>query len=435
MKDRESEVKRATTAALNGNAWMGELLLSEKGKPLALVENAILSLKNDHAWHNVIALNQSTLHAVVRNPPPWEENRPTPYNWTDVDDIRAAAWLQRQGVHASVLVASHAVQCVALANPYHPIRDYLNALMWDGVPRLDDWLTTYLGVERSNYVSAVGAKWMIGAVARVFRPGCKMDTCPVFEGPQGTFKSTALRIMGGQFFTDEIADLGTKDSSIQLRGAWIIELSELDAMSRAEISKVKAFMTRQVDRFRPPYGRNTIEAPRECVFAGTVNQNTYLRDETGARRWWPIRCGFINVEQLRTDRDQLWAEAVDRFKTGESWWLESQEIIASATAEQAERYESDPWEDKISYWSEDRETVSVSEILEQCLEKPKFQWTRLDQMRVASVLIAMRWKRFQRRDNGSREWRYRRILAVTDVRDAPTVATPLVPHVGSGLNE
>ena len=141
----------------------------------------------------------------------------------------------------------------------------------------------------------MGAKWLIGGVARIFQPGCKVDTCLILEGEQGLLKSTALRTLAGDaFFTDDIADLGSKDSVMQTRGVLIIELAELDSMSR-EVSRVKAFMSRQVDRIRPPYGRRVIEVPRECIFAGTTNKDTYLKDETGGRRFWPVKVGAVSV--------------------------------------------------------------------------------------------------------------------------------------------
>jgi hypothetical protein len=161
-------------------------------------------------------------------------------------------------------------------------------LHWDGVERLDRWLSTYLGADDSDYSRAVGSRWLISAVARTFQPGAKADCCLILEGPQGIRKSTALRTIAGEYFTDELADLGSKDAAMQTRGVWIIELSELDSLSHAEVARIKAFMSRTTDRFRPPYGMRLVESPRQCVFAGTVNHGTYLRDETGGRRFWPI---------------------------------------------------------------------------------------------------------------------------------------------------
>jgi putative DNA primase/helicase len=154
-------------------------------------------------------------------------------------------------------------------------------------------------------------------------------------------KSTALKTLAHPWFTDDVADFGTKDAALQVAGRWIIELAELDSISRADVAKIKAFMSRSVDRFRPPYGRRVTEQPRQCIFAGTVNHNEYLRDETGGRRFWPIACMKIDIDKLANMRDQLWAEARDRYNAGEHWWLDTPELDAAAAAQQRERYQPD----------------------------------------------------------------------------------------------
>src|SRR5262249_52673601 len=160
-------------------------------------------------------------------------------------------------------------------------------------------LTLYLGVDSSDYARAVGARRLISAVARIYEPGCQADHVLILEGPQGQGKSTALRTIGEPFYSDDIAELGTKDASLGTAGVWIVELPELYAMARAEVSKVKSFFSRRTDRFRPPYGRRMVEAHRQCVFAGSVNNDVYLKDETGGRRFWPLQCGRIDLDSLR----------------------------------------------------------------------------------------------------------------------------------------
>jgi len=226
-------------------------------------------------------------------------------------------------------------------------------------------------VEDNAYARAVGARWLISAVARIYQPGAKADCCLILEGPQGIRKSTALRTLAGEYFTDELADLNSKDAALQTRGVWIIELSELDTLARSEIAVIKAFMSRTSDRFRPPYGKRLIESPRQCVFAGTVNHHDYLKDDSGGRRFWPVQCGRIDVGQLERDRDQLWAEARAKYIGGALWWLETAELVEAAEQEQTERYEEDPWTEVIAEWAEVRETVALSEILENCLAKPR----------------------------------------------------------------
>ena len=253
----------------------------------------------------------------------------------------------------------------------------------------------YLGTERNDYAEEVGARWLTSAVARIYRPGAKADCCLILEGRQGLKKSTALRTIAGEWFTDEIADLGSKDAAMQTRGVWIIEIAELDSLGRPEVSKVKAFMSRACDRFRPPYGRRLIESPRQCVFAGSVNQSSYLRDETGGRRFWPASCTRILIDELARDRDQLWAEAVLRFRGGSVWWLDSVELNRIAQQEQSDRYEGNPWDEVIAFWLEhptarndcgnpiapftsNDESVSIHDVLLHCVGKRQELWTQCD---------------------------------------------------------
>jgi predicted P-loop ATPase len=342
---------------------------------------------------------------------PWEAN-PSGHSWTDQEDrLTAADWLQRNGILVDLNTAAQAAQTVAKDRSFHPVRQYLKSVHWDGVQRLDRWLSTYLGAEDTDYSRAVGARWMISAVARIYRPGVKADCCLILEGPQGSKKSTALKTLAGSYFTDELADLGSKDSALQTRGVWIIELSELDTLSRSEVSRIKAFMSRTTDRFRPPYGKRLIESPRQCVFAGTVNHSSYLRDDTGARRFWPIACGAIHIAALARDRDQLWAEAKARYDQGGVWWLETPELVSVAAQEQADRFESDPWEEILAGWLGSRISVSISEALSCCLDKPRAQWTQADKNRVACCFRALGWERYRERQGTTLEWRYRRLEA------------------------
>jgi predicted P-loop ATPase len=190
--------------------------------------------------------------------------------------------------------------------------------------------------------------FLIGMVARVMRPGCKMDYMPVLEGEQGTFKSSACAILAGDYFSDHLPNLNNKDASLHLRGKWLIEVAELRAYSRAAIDEFKEFLVRDTDRYRPPWGRKDVHEPRQCVFVGTTNKLHYLRDETGNRRSWPARTGAINLDCLRQDRDQLFAEATWRFKHGEAWWPDGEFERTKIVAEQEARFEADVWETPIA---------------------------------------------------------------------------------------
>jgi predicted P-loop ATPase len=395
-----------------GSAWRKDLLRSKppmnttEGRILPVLANAIAALRHAPEWGGVLAFNEFGFGTVTLKPTPW--GVVPKGEWTDHEDRLAAEWLQRQGVLVSVEVAGQAVQTAARDRPFHPVKTYLQSLQWDGVERVDGWLSTYLGTDDTEYSRAVGSRWLISAIARILRPGAKADCCLILEGPQGIRKSTALSTLASEYFTDELADLGSKDAAMQTRGVWIIELSELDSLSHSEVARIKAFMSRTTDRFRPPYGMRLVESPRQCVFAGTVNHSTYLRDETGGRRFWPITCGRIDVEALARDRDQLWAEAKARFDVGAVWWLETAELLQMASDQQIDRYEGDPWEEVIGPWLESRTSVSISEVLEKCLQKAHALWTQTDKNRAARCLRALGWERYRERQGSRLEWRYRK---------------------------
>lgn len=396
-----------------GSAWRKDLLRSKpsvnapEGRILPVLANAIAAFRHAPEWGGVLAFNEFAFGTVVLRPAPW--GVVPKGEWTDHEDRLAAEWLQRQGILVSVEVAGQAVQTAARDRPFHPVKAYLQGLHWDGIERVDRWLSAYLGAEDTEYSQAVGSRWLISAVARIFQPGAKADCCLILEGPQGIRKSTALRTVAGEFFTDELADLGSKDAAMQTRGVWIIELSELDSLSQAEVARIKAFMSRATDRFRPPYGMRLLESPRQCVFAGTVNHGTYLRDETGGRRFWPVVCERIDVDALARDRNQLWAEAKVRFEAGAVWWLDTPDLVQLASDQQEARYEGDPWEEVIGPWLEARSSTAISEVLEKCVSKPQALWTHTDKIRAARCLRAQGWVRYRERQGSRLEWRYRRI--------------------------
>lgn len=418
-------------------AWANRLRLDLSGTPERNEANVIIALSSDPAFAGSIAFDEFRQEVVVLQPVPWDEqDMDYPRPWEDSDDIRLAEWLQHREVNVAPLVVGRSVGAVARDHRIHPVRAYLDHLQWDGTRRLETWPSRYLGAEPTDLTHAMGSLWLISAIARVYRPGVKADHMLILEGEQGARKSTALKILAGEdWFTDELPDLGSKDAAIHMQGVWIVEIAELDAIGRAEVSRIKAFLTRTTDRFRPPYGRHTVEIKRQCVFAGTVNPDTYLRDETGNRRFWPIRCGDIDIEALRRDRDQLWAEAVARFKDGAIWWIEDKDLLKSAREEQDKRYQSDAWDGLIEHWlthevrvvgdsyssfdpprresvprSEPLCDVSVGEILDGAIGSEPTRWSRIDQMRVSGYLKKNGWERYQRRDGSVREWRYRRQL-------------------------
>jgi len=387
--------------------WRSNLLLNHHRKPKAVLANPMTAFREAPEWVDLLWFDTFHQRTVLHGKAPWAAYKVDQQPWTDHEDARATEWLQHRGIDVSPPVASAAIETVARAHMFHPVLDYLDRCRWDGTPRLDRWAVDYLGAEDTPYVRAVSARWMISAIARVMEPGCKADCALILEGPQGKLKSTALTTLGAPWFTDEVAELGTKDAAMQFAGRWIVELSELEGMTRADTAKVKAFLSRTTDRFRPPYGRRVIELKRQCVCAGTVNEGQYLRDPTGGRRFWPIKCGSIDVEQLGADRDQLWAEALHRYKADEHWWLEGDALVSEAREQQRARYQSDAWEGHIRDWLGSRDNVSVSEVLEGALVLTPDRWGQHEQNRVAHCLVAIGWERRQLRlEDGKRVWRY-----------------------------
>ncbi|MBB5043459.1 VapE domain-containing protein [Shinella fusca] len=242
-----------------------------------------------------------------------------------------------------------AVTQLCLEHTFHPIRQMLDALVWDGVPRVGDWLVEYMGADDTPLNRAIGRITLVAAVRRVREPGVKFDTIPILEGKQGTGKSTALRILAGpgNHSDNELLTLDTKAQMEAMEGVWIYELSEMSGLNKSEVERMKAFASRDVDRARMSYARFSEARGRQTIFIGTTNEHKYLKDRTGNRRFLPVKTGVIDLEALARDRDQLWAEAAMLEAQDETIVL-PQELWAVAAAEQEERLEDDPWQEKLA---------------------------------------------------------------------------------------
>jgi putative DNA primase/helicase len=389
------------------NGWHS-FLLSPKGPTDRSIADALAIFDYHPEMAGRLAYDVFAKKTMATAELPWSMRGKYPRALEDSDGTNATGWLEREGLKK--LNPSQVKDClvtVSRRHPYNPLVDWLTGLEWDGQERIGKWLSYYLGAEPTDYTAAIGPKFLISAAARALKPGCKVDTMLILEGPQGRFKSTAARtLFGAEWYTDDLADLHSKDAALQMQGRWGIEISELSAMSRSESNRIKAVLSRQVDRFRAPYDRFVAEHPRQCVFIGTTNPvDGYFRDPTGARRFWPVTCGTIDVAALAHDREQLWAEAAHCFERGDRWWLENDEVVQAKT-QQEDRREIDPWESIINEKLGNQTWASINTVLLDWLEIKKDRCGKADQMRVAAIFRSMGWERDRRYINGilERTW-------------------------------
>ena len=445
--DEQPEVRRqpGRRVARGKVSWMDKLICGDRG-PVACEANVVLALRADAAFVGRLRFNELAL-AVECGPLPWRACDGW-RSWTDLDDYNLAVWMQNRGVLVKDTACTKAVQIVAADHPCHPVRAYLDecATKWDGTKRLDGWLATYLGVKpetgQEEYLIQVGRCWPVSAVARVYNPGAKADCAFVLEGSQGKLKSSAIAALcpREEWFTDQISDLGTKDSSQDLAGKWLVELPELSAMGRADIKQVKAYLSRKVDHYRASYGRRSGDYPRQCVFAGTTNESTYIGDTTGGRRFWPVVVGMIDLDALKRDRDQLWGEAVHAYRAHEQWWLTAEAEVA-AVQEQDARRVVDPWEEPVLKWANGvGGDITVENALFH-LNLPRERHDQASANRIARILKADGWERVRYRAGSTRAYAYRKVECPQsspvaksesgDEKASVSAAVPTVPTVPS----
>jgi predicted P-loop ATPase len=385
-------------------AWLAGCICGEgkDPKPLPVLRNALLGLRAVFPGHFAY---DEMLRAAVLMYAVDGQNDFTPRPVNDVDVGLAQERLQCLGLKGLSRDVTHqAVDMRAHECRFHPVADYLNGLTWDGQSRASRLFASYFGSESSDYANSVGEMFLVSMVARILKPGCKVDHLPVIEGRQGTLKSTACRILGGEWFSDSLPDITTKDAQQFLRGKWLIEVSEMHAMSRAESAQLKAFITRQEERYRPSHGRKEVFEPRQCVFVGTTNKDTYLRDETGGRRFWPVKAGTINVDTLARDRDQLFAEAVALFRNGTPWWPDKEFEHQHIAPEQSARYEADAWEDSIGDYLDTVSRVTVGQVAREALHIETPRIGTAEQRRIGAALERLGWQRQPKDWKGTRWW-------------------------------
>ena len=318
--------------------WKGDLEYSKSGKLQCTIGNIILILENDPALRGHIVHDLFAGFDGVVGGLPWDKKAT---QWTDSDDANLRVWLETNyGLTGKEKIAD-ALTAVLTRHSYHPIRDYLNGLTWDGTPRLERLIIDYIGAEDTELNRVMTRKHFTAAVTRVFKPGCKYDYCLVMTGPEGAGKSTLLNKMGGQWFNDSITTTEGKEGMDQLRRAWIIEMGELASIKRSDVESIKAYLSKRVDIYRAAYARRTTEHPRQCIFCGTTNEALFLKGDNGNRRFWVIavdptlRKYSAWQDAIDRDRDQLWAEAMHYYQQGEKLYLDDR-LEAQAKQRQAE---------------------------------------------------------------------------------------------------
>jgi predicted P-loop ATPase len=408
-----------TDSIVNFPSWRAELHLSDKKKPIGNLHNAITALRGDSGLAGILEFDLMAQKPFITRAPDSMISEGYPHELKD-DDITKIRHHMQEVVGMRTVpkeTVKEAADHVARDNSYHPVFNMLEALEWDGLPRLDTWLRDCFGVEDTPYHSVIGRLFLIALVARIYQPGCKADYMLVIEGGQGKMKSLACEILVGEkWFSDGLPeDITNKDASQHLRGKWLIEVAEMHSFNKAEATHLKSFITRKTERYRPPYKMYEIDEPRQCLFIGTTNKEMYLKDETGGRRFWPFKAISINLARLKSIRDALLAEAVAAFKAGEQWWPDPKFEAEVIKPQQESRYDGDAWEEPIGRFLEGRtDSVSLLQIAAGCLNyadgnslfatpnaTPINRLGTGDQRRILKVLEVLEWRKGPKTKRGA----------------------------------
>jgi putative DNA primase/helicase len=413
---------------VSASSWKGALIYrktkgGKKGALKPTLANSNTILANEECWQGVIVYNEYADRIETTKAPPWHTydapSKASAGPWTDADDARTVAWLQREwDITISVELAHEVVRIVASRKAVNPLCECLDEAEREWVrdgsqPRLDTWLVVYCGAEDTAYVRTVGAKWPIAAVARAKSPGVQADNALVLVGPQNAGKSSVFRKLAirSEWHLESKIDMKTREGAIALAGRWIVELSELASLADANNETADSFLTLLNDKFMPRFGRTTVERPRGCIFAGTTDKDRFLKGEAGKhRRMWPVAVGKIDLEALERDRILIWGEAVWRFRHGEAWHLTDVAMIAAAQEQQELRRTGDGREELLATWLRGeakvrdkagnvttvphaKRGVTTAEALVDGLDMPKYRADRGAQMDAASALRALKWEK------------------------------------------
>lgn len=398
--------------------FKNQLIQTSKGLDVRSTTNSFLITLNDPPLRGVYKYDSFSKQILITRAPPWEDEstfsvRPiADYDYLPLECYLETVW----GLKTNKSKCADIIERVATLDKhtFNPASDYFNALEWDGVPRLSNWLSKYVtnGKQPSDYLSIVGTKFLCGLAARAMKPGCKFDTMLILEGVQYAGKSYLSRIMGtvgnAEYFLDDFRDIENKDAMMKMQGKLVVEFPEISTMRKAEVSDLKAFITRQTDEYRPPYGRNVKISPRQCVFIGTVNpEGPYFRDLTGNRRYWPVACrGKLNLDELKKIMPLLHAEAAHLVRNGHDLWLDDVQYEI-AKLEQKKRVIHDLWTEIIEKHIQYLDSVSTDDLI-QAVGIPMERRSPIVFTRISQVMAGFSWEECRVYEAGIRKRGYKR---------------------------
>jgi len=339
------------------------------------IENTIAAIETN--YKGLFVLNEFADEIFLCKRPPWDNSRqfvPRPFDQYDI--INLSAKLERLGLDCTNTRTADAIKVVAHNHKIHPLRVRLNRMVWDGKPRLATWLRDYMGsTQNAEYLAKVGTSWLVGGAARIFNAGIKFDHMLVLEGTQGSGKSSALRMLATfdgkfEYFCDNLsfAEINDRKAIQQLQGRVIIEIAELDGMGKKDDTELKKWITLQSDEIQKKYENAITRYPRQFILAGTTNKDEWLRDPSGNRRYWPVKVGKIDFQAIADNREQLWAEAVHVYKSGEKFHIDhGDRVYALVEQEQASRLEEDVWESAITSLTDGLNHVKLDKVLKEII--------------------------------------------------------------------
>lgn len=376
----------ATASMVATWSRLGLTMNATATNPLQNLDNVMIAMERHKPLNDIVWYDEFHMKYYTR----WRTGKLR--EWSETDDLSLMRYMQNT-IYLSRITkqtVQDAVILYANERTQNEPRDWMKSLEWDGTFRVEQFFPKYMGTVDTDYTRAVSRNFWVSMAARIFKPGCKFDNMVILEGRQGAYKSSALSVIGGDWFTEMNEHPSSKDFYQILQGSLVVEIAELDAFNKAETETIKRVVSTPSDRFRPPYGKAPQNFPRQCIFVGTTNEKNYLRDFTGARRFWPISITEIDLSGITRDREQLFAEAVHLFKKGHTW----HEVPKSAEDEQEKRREADVWEDAIQSYIDGRKQATIAQIAtsDQGIGMDLDRVDRRVQLRISKILRLLQWE-------------------------------------------